>query len=67
MVDNRENSPFLEGQAPNCPEFQRSPWQKDGRETWFNPKLCTSGEEDEDNEDELGIAESSREDEPKDN
>ena len=34
---------------------------------WFNPELCMSGEEDEDDEDELGTAESSREDEPKDN
>ena len=61
---NREHQPFSEGQAPNCPEFPRYKWVQDETGTWINPELCSSAEEE---EDELGTAGSSKEDEAKEN
>ena len=63
---NRAPQPFLEGQARNCPEVPRDQWQQDGNKErqWFNPELCTSDKENEDDitTDELGTAELSKED-----
>ena len=67
VVNNREHRPFLEGQAPDCKEYPRSQWQQDERGTWFNPGLCSSWDGDEEDEDELGTAESSKENDTKDN
>ena len=62
---NRDPQPFLEGQAPNCPEVPRGNWNQEGNRenSWFNPDFCTSDEEDKDDitTDELGTAESSKE------
>ena len=56
---NREHAPFIEGRAPNCPEYPRILLQQDANGVWLNNDVCTEGED----EDEVGSAESSKEDE----
>ena len=61
--DNNQHTPFLSGQAPNCPEnsmIHPSGWFQDKNGEWFNHSVCTEG-----NEDEVGSAEASEEEENK--
>ena len=68
---SRKHKPFQEGQAPNCPEYPRDKWQKDKHGKWIDPEFCTiktqDGEElvvvNDADDDELGNAESSENDE----
>ena len=57
---NREHAQFIEGRAPNCPEYPIL-WRQDANGAWVNSQVCTSGED----EDEVGSAESSKEEEEK--
>ena len=58
-----EHEPFVNGQAPNCPEIPRSQlihpsgWYQDTDGNWFNDSVCSEGED----EDKVGSVEPSEE------
>ena len=50
-----QHQPFIEGQAPKCPEISRKQWQKEtgSEKAWFNPLICQTDSSEEENEDEI--------------
>ena len=57
-VEHR-HQPFIEGQAPNCPEVSREQWRKEtgSEKPWFNPQICQTDSSEEENEDEISTDE----------
>ena len=53
-VEHR-HQPFIEGQAPKCPEVSRDQRQKEtgSEKPWFNPLICQTDSSKEENEDEI--------------